>query len=196
MPTVLVPVADGTEDIELSCITDTLVRAGANVVVASVMPSRQTTVTLARALRLVAPHHIDDVPMDQLDAVVLPGGMPGAQHLAQNLVLATILHQMKTQGKWIAAICAAPVVVLGSLGVLNGVPRATCFPALRDRLPVGTQWQPERVVVCGRVITSQGPGTSIDFALTVVAVLCGLEKASEIAKGLLVEVPDAATSKL
>ena len=112
--------------------------------------------------------------------IVVPGG-PGAKNLRDDEHFINMLKQQKEQNKWIASICASPVVVLQTHGLLDGV-TATCYPALTDQLPGRRE---ERVVRDGKIITSQGPGTSIEFSLELVKVLFGDEKEREIARALL-----------
>jgi len=185
---VLVPVADASEDIELACITDTLVRAGAEVVVASVMEEGRLQVKLARGLKLVADVHIDDCKDQEWAAIAMPGGMPGAQTLSCSEALESLLRKQRGDKKLIAAVCASPAVVLAKHALLP--PSATCYPApkFKEALAASspcTGWGEAVVVSDDNVITSQGPGTSLQFALKIVEVLFGTEKASELAGALL-----------
>ena len=150
---VLVPVADASEDIELACITDVLVRAGATVVTASVMPEGRTQVKLARGLTLVADCTIKECVGKQWDAIALPGGMPGAEHLRDSAELKELLLAQASAGKCVGAVCASPAVVFGTHGLLPA--RATCFPVDKFKAIVGTGWEDSRVVLDGNVITSQ-----------------------------------------
>lgn len=188
-PVVLVPVADGTEDIEFSCITDILVRAGCSVVVASVMPERRLTVTLARGLVLTAASHVSacvsDEAVARLDAVLIPGGMPGATHIRNSEHLEQVTKRIRNAKKLVGAICAAPAVVLGPFGLLQEGTAATCYPAMKDKLPKGVTWTNQSVHFENGILTSQGPATSFDFALAAVSILCGADKSSEVAAGLL-----------
>eukprot|EP00965_Chrysotila_dentata_P200798 6180184-Pleurochrysis_carterae.AAC.3 len=178
---VLVPVGDGSEEIETVCITDTLVRAGVEVTIASVMPG-QLTLKMARGLIVTANRSIDECVGEEWDAIACPGGMPGAKHLSASTALADLLKKQVAASKWTAAVCASPAIVLAAHGLLPT--NATCFPApaLKEKVP---GWMDEKVVVDGCIITSQGPGTSLQFALKIVEVLLGKEKAQEIASALL-----------
>ncbi|MBM4131009.1 DJ-1/PfpI family protein [bacterium] len=186
-PRVLVPVADGTEEIEAVCIIDVLRRAGADVTVAGVGPGGERAMSLefraSRGVRLVADAHVEDVAGETWEAVLLPGGLPGATHLRDCAALAALLVAQDAAGRLVGAICAAPVVVLQERGLLRGR-GVTCFPALRERLePVSRR--AGRVVQDGNLLTSQGPGTALEFALAAVAHLFGHGRRAEIAAQLL-----------
>jgi len=177
---VLVPVADGTEEIEAVCIIDVLRRAGTDVTVASVN-NRQ--VTASRGVKLVADKLIAECRDETYDLIVLPGGIPGAENLRDSEPLTRLLKRQKDKDRWFGAICAAPAVVLEHHGLLKNH-RATCHPAFAERLthPDGTA---SRVVVDGRCVTSQGPGTALEFAVELVALLYGRQKAEEVAKPMI-----------
>ena len=153
MMNILVPIADASEDIELACITDVLARAGATVVTASVMPDGRTTVKLARGLTVVADCTIKECVGKQWDAIALPGGMPGAEHLRDSAELKELLLAQASAGKIAAAVCASPAVVFAPHGLLPA--RATCFPVDKFKAIVGTGWEDSRVVLDGNIITSQ-----------------------------------------
>ena len=175
-PKVLVPVADGSEEIEAVCIIDVLRRAGADVTVASV-GNRQ--ITASRGVRIVADCQIEDCQTVDFDLIALPGGMPGAEHLRDSQTLLDLLRRHQAADGWYGAICAAPAVVLSHHGLLGGR-RATSHPAFIEQLEDG-QAVGSRVVVDGKCVTSQGPGTAIEFALTLVALLMGDARAAEVA---------------
>jgi 4-methyl-5(b-hydroxyethyl)-thiazole monophosphate biosynthesis len=178
---VLVPIADGTEEIEAVAIIDVLRRAGAEVTVASV---DRLQVTASRGVRLVADRLISECREVPYDLIALPGGMPGAEHLRDSRELEEILKQHVGKGRWYAAICASPAVVLGHHGLLRGR-RATCHPNFVDQLENRDAVE-SRVVIDGRCITSRAPGTAIELALKIVEVLYGEEKAREVAKPMVV----------
>ncbi|MBN2003191.1 MAG: DJ-1/PfpI family protein [Anaerolineae bacterium] len=173
---VLVPIANGSEEIEAVCIIDTLRRAGADVTVASVEPTRQ--VICSRGVNLVADNLIGECAGTRYDLIVIPGGMPGAEHLRDSEPLTTLLKEQVHAGRRYAAICAAPVVVLQHHGMLRGR-RATCFPSFASQLH-NPEAATERVVVDGPCITGCGPGAAIEFTLTLIEHLDGLEKATEV----------------
>lgn len=173
---VLVPIANGSEEIESVCIIDTLRRAGADVMVASVETTRQ--VTCSRGVALIADATIEECAETIYDLIALPGGMPGAEHLRDSETLTALLKQQAQAGRWYAAICAAPVVVLQHHGLLEGR-RATCFPSFAPQLR-NPEAAAERVVVDGHCITGCGAGAAIEFALTLIEHLDGPEKAGEV----------------
>jgi 4-methyl-5(b-hydroxyethyl)-thiazole monophosphate biosynthesis len=178
---VLVPIADGTEEIEAVCLIDVLRRAGVSVTVASV---DGLEVTASRGVRLVAEQLIADCVDDTYDVIALPGGMPGAEHLRDSKDLERLLKRQQREGRLYAAICASPVVVLQHHGLL-GQRRATCHPDFVHQLE-NTDAVEERVVIDGPCVTSRGPGTAIEFALKLVELLYDGQKAKEIAQRMVV----------
>jgi len=181
---VLVPIADGSEEIEAVCIIDTLRRAGLDVTVASV---NKLQVTASRGVKLLADALIADCTGQTYDCIALPGGMPGAEHLRDSAELIGMLKEQKAAGRLYAAICASPAVALLPHGLLDGVQTATCYPGFRKKLNPA-QASDERVVVDGNCVTSQGPGTAIEFALKLIELLLGPQKAKDVAGPMLVAV--------
>jgi 4-methyl-5(b-hydroxyethyl)-thiazole monophosphate biosynthesis len=183
---VLVPIAEGTEELEAVTIVDVLRRAGAQVTVASVGGLQ---VTASRGVHLVADTLISDCSGKRFDLIVLPGGMPGAQNLCDSSLLGVLLKRQDDEGRLFGAICASPAVVLEHHGLLEGK-KATSYPSFMDQLK-SAKATPSRVVVDGQCVTSQGPGTALEFALTLVELLFGKEKAKEIAEAMVVsKAPD------
>ncbi len=180
---VLVPIANGTEEIEAVCIIDTLRRAGAEVTVASVEATLQ--VTASRGTKLVADAFIADCAGAVYDGIAIPGGMPGAEHLRDCETLTALLDAQRDAGRLYGAICAAPVVVLQHHGLLAGR-AATCHPSFASRLENPAHIE-KRVVVDGNCVTSRGPGTAIEFALALIETLYSAEKAREIGAQMLVK---------
>lgn len=180
-PKVLVPIADGTEEIEAVCIIDVLRRAGAEVVVASVGALQ---ITASRGVRIVADRLIAECIEDTFDLIVLPGGIPGAEHLRDSPELKALLRRQKEENRYYGAICAAPAVVLESHGLLEGI-RATGHPNFMDRLDPARA-DAARVVVDGRCVTSRGPGTALEFALELVALLFGRAHADAVAAPMVI----------
>jgi len=181
--TVLVPIADGTEEIEAVCIIDTLRRAGAQVTVASVMKNLQ--VKASRGVNLVADALIGDCVNHTYDAIALPGGMPGAEHLRDCAPLIAMLKQQREAGRIYAAICASPAIILHHHGLLKGK-KATCYPGMGNDFADQSVME-QRVVVDGNCITSRGPGTAIEFALALIEALFDADKAEKVAAPMLVK---------
>lgn len=173
--TVLIPIADGTEEIEAVTLIDVLRRAGATVTVASVGALQ---ITASRGVKIVADCLIADCAQRRFDLVVLPGGMPGAEHLRDNEVLRQILVGQNAAGKLYGAICAAPAVVLQTHGLLRGR-RCTGHPGFMQQLPASGTSEDE-VVVDRNCLTSRGPGTAMAFALELVEQLFGAQKRAEV----------------
>jgi 4-methyl-5(b-hydroxyethyl)-thiazole monophosphate biosynthesis len=178
---VLVPIANGTEEIEAVCIVDVLRRAGALVTLASVNGPQ---ITASRGVKLVADQRIADCLNETYDLIVLPGGMPGAEHLRDSKELEVLLKRQQQKGLLYAAICASPAVVFQSYGLLDRR-RATCHPTFVQLLK-DTSAVESRVVVDGNCITSRGPGTALEFALKLVELLFSGQKAREISEAMLV----------
>ena len=181
--TVLVPIADGTEEIEAVCTIDTLRRAGAKVTVASVMNELQ--VTASRGVKLVADTLIGECVSETYDAIALSGGMPGAEHLRDSGELIDMLKKQQQEGRIYAAICASPAVIFQHHGLLEGK-KATCHPAFVEKLK-NKEAVENRVVVDGLCVTSRGPGTAIEFALALITLLFDEERAQKVAGPMLVK---------
>ncbi|MBU2547092.1 MAG: DJ-1/PfpI family protein [Proteobacteria bacterium] len=177
---VLVPVADGTEELEAISIIDVLRRAGAEVTVASVGGLQ---ITASRGTRIVADRLISDCLDEDWDLVALPGGMPGAEHLRDSGQLLRILKRQQAEDRYYGAICAAPAVVLQHHGLI-GERRATCHPAFMGQLDP-SRAVGETVVVDGPVATSRGAGTAVDFALKLVELLYGPDRVAEVKAGMV-----------
>lgn len=178
---VLVPIADGSEEIETVCIIDVLRRAGAVVTVASV---DGLEVLASRGVKLVADCLIADCTDYTYDLIALPGGMSGAEHLRDSKEMIMMLKRQLREGRLYGAICASPAVVLQHHGLLEER-RATTHPDFVDRL-VNTEQVESRVVIDGTCVTSRGPGTVLEFALKLVELLYGEGKAAEVARAMLV----------
>jgi 4-methyl-5(b-hydroxyethyl)-thiazole monophosphate biosynthesis len=179
---VLVPLADGAEEIEAMTIIDVLRRAGADVTVAGI---GTLEVTAAHGVRLIADKLISECTDATWDMIVLPGGMPGSENLRNSKPLSDLLVKQKQEDRWYAAICAAPALALAPLGLLTGR-HATCYPGFTGQLQ-GATVSDDRVVVDGRCITSKGPGSAMEFAVTLTTLLFGKAKADEVAAGLLMK---------
>jgi protein deglycase len=167
MKRVLVPLAEGFEELEAVTVIDILRRAGVEVVVASL---GESPVTGSHGIRVSADTPLAALAGQDFDMIALPGGMPGAENLKQDARIAGIAKRLHAKGRPVAAICAAPMV-LAAAGLLDGR-RATSYPGfLKDAAK--TSVTNEAVVVDGGIITSRGPGTALDFALQLVETLEG-----------------------
>jgi 4-methyl-5(b-hydroxyethyl)-thiazole monophosphate biosynthesis len=186
MKRVLVPLAEGFEELEAVTIIDILRRAGIEVVVASLAGS---PVTGAHGIRLSADTPLAALAEQDFDMIALPGGMPGAEHLRKDPRVAEIVRRLHAKGRPVAAICAAPMV-LAAAGVLDGR-RATSFPGFLKDAAKATLVG-DAVVVDRGVITSRGPGTALDFALALVEALAGPTTRQSIESRLEREKPAAA----
>lgn len=182
MTKVLVPVANGSEDIESVTIIDVLRRGGVDVTVASVHAEK--SIVAARGCKIEADVLITEVAEQKYDAIVLPGGMPGAEHLRDCKILIDMLEQHDIHDALLAAICASPAVVLGTHGFVMDK-QATCYPGFEEGLKGAEYLSDQPVVMDDNVITSQGPATAMAFSLAVLANLEGIKKAQEVAQGLL-----------
>lgn len=179
MPNVLVPLAQGCEELEAVTIIDLLRRAEINVITAGL---DSNPVTASRGTVIVPDTDLDTALKDDYDMVALPGGLPGADHLDSDIRIKELLIKMAHAERFTAAICAAPKV-LSSAGLLKDK-KATCYPTVLESNN-DTEITGEAVVIDGKVITSRGPGTAIDFALSLIEALEGKEKRNEVEKGLV-----------
>ena len=184
MPTVLVPLAEGFEEIEALAIVDVLRRAGIAVVVAGLQPG---PVTSARNVRLLPDTTIDTVSADEFDMIILPGGQPGTDNLNGDPRIQRLLADFQAADKLIGAICAAPII-LAAAGLLSGK-RVTAYPTYSSKLN-GALYEERSVVSDGNIMTSQGPGSAINFALAIVSRLLGEPAGDSVGKAML--VPDEA----
>jgi 4-methyl-5(b-hydroxyethyl)-thiazole monophosphate biosynthesis len=169
MPAVLVPLAQGCEELEAVTVIDILRRAGITVVSAGL---DSKPVKASRGVVLIPDVTLDEAMRQSFDMVVLPGGMPGSDHLNQDPRIRRLLQDMAKQNKYTAAICAAPKV-LADAGLLANK-RATGYPGVLEKMGLsGVELSDQPVVKDGHVITSRGPGTAMDFALELVETLSG-----------------------
>lgn len=178
MKTVLIPLAQGCEEIEAVTVMDILRRAGIEVISAGLDAQ---PVRASRGVMLLPDTTLDAAIKQAYDMVVLPGGQPGTNNLKADMRIIKLLQHMVQQGKYVAAICAAPSV-LAAAGLLDGK-RATSFPGALDAFP-HIQRQHAVVVEDGKLITSRGPGTAMDFALVLVERLAGHARRAEVEAGL------------
>lgn len=179
MHKVLLPLAQGCEDLEAVTIIDLLRRAAITVVTAGLDTE---PVTASRGTVIIPDTDLDTALKDDYDMVVLPGGLPGADHLDNDERIKAILIKMANSEKFTAAICAAPKV-LANAGLLDGK-KATSYPGCLESAS-NMDISGDAVVIDGKVITSRGPGTAMDFALTLIESLEGKDKRDEVEKALV-----------
>jgi len=176
MASVLVPLAQGCEEMEAVIIVDLLRRAGIEVITAGL---DEQPIKASRGMVLLADMTLDQALQKDYDMLVLPGGLPGADHLNDDPRIHALLQKMHHDDKYIAAICAAPKV-LARAGLLEGR-KATSFPGSLDDSDVkAMDYLQQAVVIDGKLITSRGPGTAMDFALTLIEQLLGREKREQV----------------
>ncbi|GFE61281.1 DJ-1 family glyoxalase III [Geobacter sp. AOG2] len=180
MAKVLIPLADGFEELEAITVIDVLRRAGIEVITAGLHPG---PVPSARKVAVIPDTTIDTARADDFDMIILPGGQPGSDNLNADIRIDKLLKDFSAADKLIGAICAAPTV-LAAAGLLTGR-QATSYPSYREKLG-GAYYLDKTVVEDGKIITSQGPGTAIPFALAVVARLAGNHTAEDVARAMLV----------
>lgn len=181
----LICLAPGSEETEAVTTIDLLVRAGVKVTTASVAGDGNLTIVCSRGVKLLADAPLVAVVDDPFDSIVLPGGVKGAECLRDSPLLVEKVRQMHLQGKIVAAICAAPALVLQH-HKLFPMGNMTGFPDLKAQIPP-QQWIEKRVVYDPRVnlLTSQGPGTSMEFALKLIDLLLGKNQAAKVAAQLV-----------
>lgn len=182
MANVLIPLAEGCEELEAVTLIDLLRRAGITVTTASLSNHRQ--LQASRQVGLVADTLLDSVLNDQFDMLLLPGGQPGTRHLNADQRIHALIQRQQTHNRYIAAICAAPLV-LAEAGVLNGK-QATCYPGTLDSEDwpeISLSDQP--VIIDDKVLTSRGPGTAMDFALNIIEVLIDKPTRDQVETGLV-----------
>ncbi len=180
MANVLIPLAQGCEELEAVTIIDLLRRADIKVITASL---DESPVTASRGTVIVADTTLDQVLDQEFDMVVLPGGLPGADHLNADDRIHQLLQRTANNNKYIAAICAAPKV-LASAGLLENK-KATAYPGVLEALELeNTEVTTAVVQQDGNIFTSRGPGTAMDFALELISCLVGGAMRKQVEAGL------------
>ena len=181
----LVLLAEGFEEVEAVTPIDYLRRAGIEVTVASV--DGNLLVKGARGIVVNADFTLYDLVNQQgsaaYDAIIIPGGMPGAANIAASPEAKALIMEMAAAGKRICAICAAPAVVLSPLGILSGK-KFTCYPDMEGKVQ-GGHWTDQRVVTDGNIITSRAAGTAGEFSIAIIAQLLGETEGDRIAQAVL-----------
>ena len=181
----LICLAPGSEEMEAVTTIDLLVRGGIAVTTASVASDGERVITCSRGVKLLADAPLVEVADGDYDVIVLPGGLKGAECMRDNPLLVETVRQFHLSGRIVAAICAAASTVLVPHEIFP-IGNMTGFPGLKETIPE-EQWQDKRVVWDPRVnlLTSQGPGTAIDFGLKIIDLLVGREKAHDVASQLV-----------
>ena len=172
---VIMPLAEGFEETEFVTVVDILRRAEVEVVTASL---KGEIVQGSHKVRILADTSLDRIDPMKFDAIVLPGGFPGFKNLKEDERVLNMVRKMNDKDKYIAAICGAPSVLIKA-DILRGR-KATVNPAGREEMKTNANYVDERVVVDGKLITSQSPGTAMEFALTLVEILAGNDKMKSI----------------
>ncbi len=182
MKTILVTIAPGFEEIETITVVDILRRAGARVTLAGTL---EGILEGSRGIKVQPDELLDNVLEKEFDLIYLPGGQPGTDNLKNDPRIEQILKKMHQQGKYIAAICAAPTVLL-SAGILKNR-SITSHPSVQSEFePVN--YLEERVVIDDKIITSRSPGTAMEFALKMVEILFGQERMEKVNTGVLARI--------
>lgn len=180
IPHVLVPLAQGCEELEAVTIIDLLRRAEVQVTTASL---DDQPIVASRGTKLLADTTLDQVMDQEFDMIVLPGGLPGADHLNEDLRIHEVLKMAVDNDHYIAAICAAPKV-LATAGLLNDK-QATAYPGVLEALESNAiEITGVAVQQDGKILTSRGPGTAMDFALEIITCLVGNEKRDQVETAL------------
>ena len=174
MEQIVVPLADGHEEIEAITNIDVLRRAGLDVVTVCL---DDETVHGDHGIDIEADKNIDELDLSKVEGIVLPGGMPGAKNLKEDDRVIEIVQKLDQKDKLVAAICAAPMV-LEEAGVIDDRP-ATSYPGFDKEMP-SCRYQEDRVVVDDNLVTGRGPGVALEFAIKIVELIVGAEKAEEL----------------
>lgn len=183
MASVLVPLAEGFEEVEAVAMVDVMRRGGIEVTLGHLnVDSADDLVTGANGITLKADNSVYEVITDDFDMIVLPGGWGGTHALAENERVQTLLKEFKAKDKRIGAICAAPFA-LKKAGVLGN--NYTCYPGSKDEVNHPGYRSDLKVVEDGKILTSQGPGTALCFGLEIVKRLVGVESYQAIKNGML-----------
>ncbi|HMP89387.1 MAG TPA: DJ-1/PfpI family protein [Kiritimatiellia bacterium] len=185
MTRVLIPLADGVEEMEAVIMIDVFRRAGWRVDAVGLKPG---VVVASRGVKIVPDMTWDKINPGDYQVIALPGGNVGTMHLAEDERVLDALREHHALGRLVAAVCAAPLV-LEKAGIIDQK-RITCHPLAAAQLTSAVRLN-DRVVVTENIVTSQGPGTTFSFALAIIAIRDGREKANEIARGMVLSGDDA-----
>jgi len=182
MKQIIIHLAEGFEEIEAVTIIDVLRRAGLNVVTVSITGNRM--VKGSHNIEMKADLLFEEVDYTKGEMIILPGGMPGSKNLNDHDGLKSQIIEYHANGKYLAAICAAPIV-FGNLGILKGK-RAVCYPGYEAQL-LGAEVQSVSYVIDNKIITGRGAGVALQFSLEIVRILKGEESVILLRKAMLVE---------
>jgi 4-methyl-5(b-hydroxyethyl)-thiazole monophosphate biosynthesis len=177
---IVVCLAQGFEEIEAVTPVDVLRRAGQEVMIAGV---EDELVEGSRGVPFGTDGLLEELS-DTPDAVILPGGQPGADHLGASRAVRRLVEEVHDAGGIVGAICAAPARALAKWGLLDGRV-ATGYPASREEIEAVATWSDDPVVVDRNIVTSQGPGTALPFALELAEILAGEKAAAKVAAAML-----------
>lgn len=180
MKKVCVLLADGFEEVEALTVVDLLRRA--RIYVDTVSVTEEYMIRGSHGIAVQTEDLFEEVNLAEFDMIVLPGGLPGTTNLGAHSGVRRIVKDFAESGKYVAAICAAPTI-LSDLGLLKGR-RVTCYPDMERKIS-GAVLTGAPAMVDGNIITGQGVGAAVDFALELIAVLVGNEKAGEIADAIV-----------
>jgi 4-methyl-5(b-hydroxyethyl)-thiazole monophosphate biosynthesis len=179
---IVVCFAEGTEEVEALTVVDLLRRAELDVVIAGLT---EGPIKGSKGIRILPDQVIDQIDVQSVSMLVLPGGMPGTRHLLGDDRVDKLLRAVYKAGRPVAAICAAPMI-LGQKEILIGK-EAVCYPGFEDQLTGAKVAEGAKVIVDGNVITSKGLGTAIDFSLALIEKMKGTEAAKTIQKQICYE---------
>ncbi|MBI3752601.1 MAG: DJ-1/PfpI family protein [Deltaproteobacteria bacterium] len=182
MKRVLIPLAPGFEEIEALAAADILRRAGAEVIMAG---TAENPIEGRNKIKVLADAPLHSVKDQDFDMIVLPGGAAGTENLKKDPQVKEIVERLHKKGRFVAAICAAPTV-LSAIGITAGK-TVTSHPTVRTKLEK-EKLSDDRVVADGNIVTSQGPGTAIEFAFKLVEILMGKDKVAEVNRGVLARI--------
>jgi len=188
---VLIPLATGSEELEAIALANVLRRGGVEVTLATTEEEGGLAVVCARKTKILCDAKLSELVETgtEFGMIVLPGGMPGAERLGRNVALVEMLRKQRASGGWYGAICAAPAVALKPNGLFPKT--GTCYPSFKEKIGSDVVGIDDRVVVDhdAKCATSQGPGTAIEFGLSILNVLVGAEAADQVKSSMLVHAP-------
>lgn len=173
--------ATGFEEVEALSVVDVLRRGNIEVIMVGVDGS---TVVGSHKIGINMDKQINEVDHNEIDMIVLPGGMPGMTNLLASEAVQKNVKEFKAQNKWLAAICAAPSI-LGKLGLLEGE-KATCYPSFEKNL-IGCEHTGARLEVSHKIVTAKGPGVALDFGLKLLEILTNKELSEQIRKAMIAD---------